>query len=55
MSQPAPIPVPVPAPAPRPRLTRAQARRVRELIEDEGSTQAAAIAWVRTFEPELAS
>jgi hypothetical protein len=35
----------------RPRLTREQAARVRELIEDEGQTRAAAVAWVLAFEP----
>lgn len=33
------------------RLTREQARRVRELMVDEGMTRAQAVAWVRELEP----
>ena len=39
----------------KPALTKAQRRRVRELIEDEGHTRAEALAWVLAFEPEVAS
>lgn len=37
----------------RPRLTREQSARVRSLIEDEGETRAAAVAWVLAFEPAV--
>lgn len=33
------------------KLTAEEARRVRELIEDEGQTRAEATAWVLAFEP----
>lgn len=39
----------------KPSLTKAQRRRVRELIEDEGHTRAEALAWVLAFEPAVAS
>ncbi len=37
------------------RLTPAQRQRVRELVEDEGYTREAAVAWVLAFEHEEVS
>lgn len=36
----------------RTKLTKEQARRVRELMLDEGNTRAEAVAWVLAFEPD---
>jgi hypothetical protein len=37
---------------PSPKLTKAQRARVRELMTDEGSSRAEAVAWVLAFEPD---
>lgn len=56
LAPPAVVPAAAPAPAPAPsgvkltrRLTAAQARRVREMVEDEGASRAEALAWVRSM------
>ena len=40
---------------PAPRLTKAQAAKVKSLMEDEGETRASAVAWVRAFEASNAT